>query len=263
MQEVHISLSSDLDYLEILPLSDWHLGDKNCDLDLINSYIDYIKSNKHVYCILNGDLMNNATKTSISDCYAEDISPMQQIANTVELLTPIKDKILAITSGNHEKRTYKKEGIDLTEIVARELKLYDRFSKGSIVIYVSVGNGCKHSHARKDKEVKQTYVIFCNHGSGGGRKEGAKAIRLADMASIIDADVYVHSHTHLPMIMKQDFYRVNRQTFTSKKVTKLFINTSSALNYGGYGEEYEYKPNSTDTPVFYLSGKERKASGRL
>ena len=34
-------------------------------------------------------------------------------------------------------------------------------------------------------------------------KEGrAKAIRLADMACIVDADIYIHSHTHLPMIMK-------------------------------------------------------------
>ena len=33
----------------------------------------------------------------------------------------------------------------------------------------------------------------------------AKAIRLADMASIVDADIYIHSHTHLPMIMKQAY----------------------------------------------------------
>ena len=38
------------------------------------------------------------------------------------------------------------------------------------------------------------YTIYTTHGRGGGRKEGAKAIRLADMASIVDADIYIHSH---------------------------------------------------------------------
>jgi hypothetical protein len=110
---------------------------------------------------------------------------------------------------------------------------------------------------------KQCYVIYANHGSGGGRKEGAKAIRLADMASIVDADVYIHSHTHLPMIMKQGFYRVSPQNSMVCNVTKLFVNTSSTLDYGGYGEIFEYKPNSKDTPIIYLDGTRKKADARL
>ena len=101
------------------------------------------------------------------------------------------------------------------------------------------------------------------HGSGGGRKEGAKAIRLADMASIIDTDVYIHSHTHLPMIMKQAFHRVDNKSSTVALVDKLFVNTAANLTYGGYGEAGEFKPNSTDTTVIYLSGSKKYSEAKL
>jgi hypothetical protein len=106
-------------------------------------------------------------------------------------------------------------------------------------------------------------VIYANHGSGGGRKEGSKAVRLADMVAIVDADVYIHSHTHLGMILKEGFFRVSPANSCVCNVTKLFINTASALDYGGYGEEYEFKPNSKDTPIIYLDGTRKKADARL
>ena len=107
------------------------------------------------------------------------------------------------------------------------------------------------------------YTVYCNHGSGGGRKEGAKAIRLADMAGIVDADIYIHSHSHLPMVMKQGFFRADVCNSTVTNVTKLFVNTAANLSYGGYGAAQEYKPSSTDTPVIYLDGSRRNMSAKL
>lgn len=101
------------------------------------------------------------------------------------------------------------------------------------------------------------------HGSGGGRKEGAKAIRLADMASIIDVDIYIHSHTHLGMIMKQGFHRIDVRNNAVALVDKLFVNTASNLNYGGYGEAGEFKPSSKDTPVIYLNGTRKDFQAKL
>jgi hypothetical protein len=96
------------------------------------------------------------------------------------------------------------------------------------------------------------------HGSGGGRKEGAKAIRLADMASIADCDIYIHSHTHLPMTMRESFHRVDVRNSTVALVDKLFINTASNLRFGGYGEAAEFKPSSMETPILYLNGKKKE-----
>lgn len=83
------------------------------------------------------------------------------------------------------------------------------------------------------------------------------------MASIVDVDIYIHSHTHLPMIMKQSFFRASRENSSVAKVDKLFVNTSAQLDYGGYGQTYEFKPSSTANPVIYLNGRKYGFTARL
>lgn len=259
MKTISVSLPSEIDTLRIEVFADLHIGDRQCDMQLIRRRIDAVADDDNTYCILNGDILNNATKTSVSDCYSESMSPMEQIQQAVELFGPVKDKILAITTGNHERRTYNKEGIDLMEVFARQVGLYDRFSPAAALLFVSFGAESR----RKSDGRKMTYSLLINHGSGGGRKEGAKAIRLADMASVADADIYIHSHTHLPMILKQSYYRVNPSNRSAALVTKLFVNSAASLDYGGYGEAQEYKPACKDTPTIYLDGHKRGMTARL
>lgn len=258
MKTVKVDLPHSLREVEIHTLADLHIGDKFADMNGIKERIQYIKDTPNAYCILNGDLMNNATKTSVSDSYAEVYTPMEQVEMCVNLLEPIKNKIIAITAGNHEKRTYNKEGIDITKLVAMQLKIVDRYSATACIVFLRFGMSSGHTHNNPI-----LYTIYCTHGSGGGRKEGAKAIRLADMASIIDADIYIHSHTHLPMIMKQGFNRVCLSNSSVAHVDKLFVNTSAMLDYGGYGEAFEFKPSSKHCPVIYLSGCKRSFQAKL
>ena len=42
----------------------------------------------------------------------------------------------------------------------------------------------------------KSYKIFMHHGAGGGRKRGAKTIRLNEWAQFVEADLYVQGHTH-------------------------------------------------------------------
>jgi predicted phosphodiesterase len=224
----------------------------------IESQIKHIKNTPNAFAICNGDLMNNATKTSVSDSYAEQISPMEQLQMLCDLLEPIKDKILLLTQGNHEARTYRNDGIDLTALLARQLGIYDKYVREGGVLFLRFGETSSHNRFRP-----QLYSIYCTHGSGGGRKEGAKAIRLADMASIVDCDIYIHSHTHLPMVMKQNFYRIDTSNSHISEVEKLFVNTSAQLKYGGYGQTYEFKPSNTTSPIIYLSGTKKHFAAML
>ena len=258
MRTVKVTLPKELKSIEIHVASDWHIGDKACDVESIKKQLSYIANKNNAYLILNGDLMNNATKTSVSDCYAEEIPPMRQLELLCELLEPVKDKILIADLGNHEARTYRTDGIDLMALVTKQLGIYDRYVREGGVLFLRFGETSSHTHKRP-----QWYSIYCTHGSGGGRKEGAKAIRLADMACIVDCDVYVHSHTHLPMIMKQNFFRLDASNSTVAEVEKLFVNTSAKLKYGGYGQTYEFKPSNTTSPVIYLSGTKKEFAARL
>ena len=143
-------------------------------------------------------------------------------------------------------------------MIATQLGLSDRYTPTSAVLFLRLGQGSGKIHNRKI-----AYTLYVLHGNGGGRKEGAKAIRLADMAGIIDTDIYIHSHTHLPMVMKQAFHRIDNKNSCVALVDKLFVNTASNLSYGGYGEAGAFKPSSTDTPVIYLNGTKKYFEAKL
>ena len=265
MKIIKINLPRELESVEIHTFADEHIGDEQCDLKRLIERIEYVKNTPNAYCILNGDILDNATKTSIGDTYTQVFNPMEQLSRAVELFSPIKDKILCITHGNHENRTYKKEGINLSRLIAEQLGLSDKYTPTSAVLFIRVGEySSGHKETNGSGKVRQIcYTMYVLHGSGGGRKEGAKAIRLADMASIIDTDIYIHSHTHLPMIMKQAYHRIDERNNAVALITKLFVNTAANLNYGGYGEAAEFKPTSKDTPTIYLNGKKKEFNAKL
>lgn len=265
MKTIKIDLAQDLLLLEIHTFADEHIGDEHCDMKRLLERIEYVKNTPNAYCILNGDIIDNATKTSIGDTYTQELNPMEQLQKATELFEPIKDKILCITHGNHENRTYRKEGINLSNLLARQLGLYDRYTATSAVLFIRFGKqSCGHKESNGSGQIRKVcYTIYVLHGSGGGRKEGAKAIRLADMASIIDTDIYIHSHTHLAMIMKQGFHRIDVRNTAVAVVDKLFVNTAANLKYGGYGEAGEFKPSSMETPIIFLDGTKKDFKARL
>ena len=235
--------------IEIHPMADLHIGDLSCDYKLIMERIDYIEKTPNAYCILDGDLMDTAIASSIGDTYAANIQPMEQLRRCVEIFEPIKGKVLSVLPGNHENRVYKTDGLDITEIMCRQLGIEDRYSPTTAMLFVRFGKGAyRHQHR------PQLYTVYATHGSGGGRREGGKVNRLADLASIADADIYIHAHTHLPLAFKESFFRVNRSGSSVELVDKLFVNTSAALNYGGYGDKAGFKPASKRAPIIYLDG---------
>lgn len=258
MKVIKIDLPKELSSVELHTFADEHLGDEHSDLKRLLARIEYVKNTPNAYCILNGDIIDNATKTSIGDTYTQVFNPMEQLTKATEIFEPIRDKILCITHGNHENRTYKNDGVNLSSLMARQLGLSDKYTPTSAVLFLRFGTGSPHIHCRKI-----CYTVYVLHGSGGGRKEGGKVNRLADMASIIDTDIYIHSHTHLPMVMKQAFHRIDNKNSCVALVDKLFVNTAANLTYGGYGEAGEFKPSSKDTPIIYLSGTKKYFEAKL
>lgn len=259
MHTVKVDFPAEWDHATIYPLADLHIGDPHALSGLIGERFSMIEKDPNGLVILNGDLLNTALKNSVSDVYSEKLSPMAQITRLVEILEPIKDKIIGATTGNHENRVYRMDGVDIMRLVCRELGIEERYDPCGVLIFLRFGR--KRSH--HGGEMLQCYTIYSTHGSGGGRKEGAKAIRLADMASIIDADIYVHSHTHLPLTMKQSYFRVNPGNCSTAMIDRLFVNTGACLDYGGYGQAQEFKPSSPTMPIITLSGTHKRMNASI
>lgn len=255
IKPIRIDLSSELNSIELHPLADLHIGDAMSDWELIQGEIKRVLETPNAYCVLNGDLMDTAIASSIGDTYAATHQPMEQLEMCVKLFQPLADanKILCVVGGNHENRVYKSDGIDMTYLMCKQLGIAERYSPTTALIFLRFGRLQKHNHGRK-----ACYSIYMTHGGGGGRKEGGKINRLADYANIVDADAYICSHTHLPAAFKTGFYRVDPRNNAVGMVTKVFVNTAAALNYGGYGDKQGYKPSSTDNPVLIFSGSKRQ-----
>ena len=253
MKAIKVDLSTEHKSIELLVLADYHYSDPNSDHDAIRKDIDYVNSHDNAYCVLAGDLLDCALKSSLGDAYM-NLSPMEELTAMKDLIQPIAHKVLAIVGGNHEARHYRTNGVDMTRLLAKQLGIEDRYSPDTALIFLRFGKGSAgRSHARPI-----LYTIYLTHGSGGGKKEGGKIQRLADYGQIVDADCYICGHTHLPASFKTGFARPSAANNSITYCTKLFVNAAAKLNYGGYGDIGGFKPSCTDTPIVLLNGERKE-----
>ena len=138
------------------------------------------------------------------------------------------------------------------------MKITHLYSRFPYILYIKFG---KQRGYKTDR--KQVYTLFGKHGSGGGKKAGSKLNNLIAMSEVVDADVYLHSHTHTPIVHKDSFIRLN--TRNNKKITidKLYVNSGSFLNYGGYGAEFGFTPTTTKYPKIILHTHMKMAEALL
>jgi predicted phosphodiesterase len=256
MKSIRTDLAADISEIELLILADYHYADPNSDHNAIRRDIDYVNSHENAYCVLAGDLMDCALKSSLGDVYS-NLSPMEELKAMTDLLEPIAHKVIGIVGGNHEARHYRTNGVDMTRLLARQLGIEDKYSPDTAVIFLRFGRHDGHTNHHRPI----LYTIYLTHGSGGGRKEGGKIQRLADYANIIDCDCYVCGHTHLPAALKTNFARTSPANSSITYSTHLFVNAAAKLQYGGYGDIGGYKLSNTDTPRIIMSGlnKEMRA----
>lgn len=250
MKVINRTLSEDFKDIKLIALSDFHIGDELCNLKLIKQVLEEVKTSPNTFIILNGDLMNNGTKTSVSDVYSEQMTPTEQILKLCDLLEPIKEKILVIHPGNHENRTLKNDGIDIIRLVAKQLGIEDRFSEGWWYLYLTFGMGTKGRPIM--------YEITGIHGYGGGRKNGGKINNLVEMSDKVIADLYIMGHTHTPIMTRNTIFIPDAQHRTLVKKDKYYLMTNSFLEYGGYGETYGYTPSTTDHQEAILDGTKKR-----
>lgn len=237
------------DYIEIKPISDTHLGDLQCNEELLMSDIDWIKEKHNRYTLLNGDILNCATIHSVSDSYSSKMNPHDELKYARKIFEPIKDKILTSVRGNHEYRIYKSDGIDISEELAFSLGC--AYNAEGILLKIKFG-------ARKSNTKPQVYTIYHTHGSAGARLVGGKANRLERLRKIVLADVYIVSHTHQKITFNKEILIPDLRNNKITKKKQVFINTGAYLDYGSYGESKSYDPTELGSVILRLYGEEKK-----
>jgi len=204
--------------IKLTPIGDLHLGNAGCDEAALNKWVDTVAADPNHYtvymgdmadCILPGDkrfdpgevaewLWSPDNRGRIADAQYERV---------YELLKPIpKERVLGIIEGNHERTIRDRHNRDLTRDLARTLDI--PYLGQEAFLYVTIPYASKAKNGGKQRKLAESkggissgrgggiLKIFITHGSGGGRKVGAKANKITDLTSWVNADIILCGHHH-------------------------------------------------------------------
>ena len=225
-------------------IGDLHVGAIEANIKGWEQFVQKILQDKNAYIVILGDMMNNATKTSVSNVYEEVLRPRDQKRYLVSALSQLTERILCIVPGNHEQRNKDVDDEPLYD-VACKLDLEDMYRPNAAFLKVCFGS---RNAGRKNEKPLQVYTICCTHGAGGGIYTGAAVNRNERMAMFVNADILAVGHTHKGAITKPARIEIDPYTNSVKMKTTTVISACSWLSYGGYAMRKMLLPSSAQDP---------------
>lgn len=253
MKVITREYSKDMEYLMLYPISDVHWGAAECLEREFEDYLERIKNDPTAAVLLAGDILNNGIKSSKTDVYKEKYPPDIQKEMMIDLLEPIKDKIVAGVAGNHEYRTVKESCQDVMKDIFWALQIRDRYTPDAAFVKISLGRQLSWKPA--------TYMIYLSHGNGGGATLGTGVSRQDNyQLSIEGIDISITGHTHKPMkVPSARLVFDPRNNKIIKSNTLIFVCTSW-LDYGGYPVRGQMRPTAFYPDTIRLDGRSKSWS---
>ncbi len=245
-----VNLPEDWEYAEIYAVSDVHIGDALFNHVEFHKFVEYVLEDPHRLILLNGDIINNNLINSVGSPYEDLISPNDQKKEARRMLEPLRKRILVATGGNHENRTMRAAGLDITEEIAEWLGV--PYRENEAIVKLSIGSG------RNGKPV--VYTLYMTHGSGGGKRPGSKLNNLEDLSRNIFADIYVVGHWHSRIGHKPIFRFPDHRHDRIVEVSQLFTASAGWLNYGGYAMQKMMRPQIRGAHPITISGTRKEAT---
>lgn len=238
----------------IYPIADVHLGAAEHNAEAWAGFCKKIQAEDNAYVLLLGDLLNNCTRSSISDIWREVLTPRQAKKLMVEMLTPLKDKILCSVTGNHERRSVKETSDDPTYDIMCQLDIEHLYREDIAFVKLQMGDNVNGSGLRNP-----TYTLVVTHGAGGGIYTGATVNRAERAGYYIDgADVIILGHSHKPFVTQPAKIKINAQRNEVYYKPFKVISATSWLDYGGYAAQKMLPPTSIAPQALKLYGKTKK-----
>ena len=215
----------------IYPIADVHLGAMEHAEEEWQAFLKKVES-EDAYLILAGDLLNNGVRScKFVNPFDETIRPRDAKRRMVEYLKPIRDRILCVVSGNHERRTFRDDDQDLTYDICTKLDIEHLYRENIAYMKLMCGK-----RKKSGKECYRcTYGFAVTHGAGGGIYTGASVNRNERFGNVIDGlDCLVSAHSHKGFVTKPMKIIMNLRENFVRTSHYTVISCVSWLNYGGY-----------------------------
>ena len=245
--------------IKIVCVSDVHFGALEHMEREWNSFVQTVLEDPSTFLILDGDLINNNTRSSVGSPWDDAIRPREQKKRMVELLKPIKDRILCCVSGNHERRSMKDADDDPTYDIMTKLDLEDVYRQNAAFLKIQLGK----RHAGDDR-ASAVYTFAVTHGAGGGIYTGATVNRNERWGNVIDGlDCLVVGHTHKGTVSRPSKIIFDPHNNQIRLKEYVVISCVAWQNYGSYALQKMLLPAMTGNPqVLHLSDKEKNIEVR-
>ncbi len=230
--------------IQLAPLYDVHIGHRNHDAEKFARHLDWIARTPNVITWNGGDLIENSSKYSVgAGVYEQDLTPQQQLEHAIDIVRPIKDKMLFSLNGNHEARSMQM-GLSVGSWMASQLG-HPFFPDYCFAIFQWRGN---------------RFRVLAHHGSGSAQTAGAQ--RMAARKAIAWAkpiDIFWTGHLHNPLVDVIYQTDVDQSTGEYVERTAFAIISPSYLRYfGSYAAAKQLPPGPRG-----LSVVELQADGRI
>lgn len=236
----------------IIPVSDIHLGAREHLRKEWDSFVAAVMERPNVRLILAGDLMNNATKSSVSNVFEEVMRPREAKQQLVTALTPLRERILCGVSGNHERRNRDVDNDPMYDIFCK-LDLEHLYREN--MAFVKVGIGDKDGNGKQNP----TYMFCVSHGHGSSIYTGASASKAERFGMAIDGiDCLVVGHTHKPLNYPVGKILVDKHNNKVSVVPWRLVVSTSWLGYAGYAGQKLLTPTVHCPQEILLCGKSKE-----
>ena len=245
--------------IKIYPIADVHLGAaEHMEREWSQFCIDLLEQ-PNAYVTLGGDLINNATKSSVSNIFEETMRPREQKKIMVEMLTPIRDRILCAVTGNHERRSMKDVDDDPTYDILCKLDLESIYRENVAFVKIQLGKRTTDKGERTYGHERPTYMLVVTHGAGGGMLTGSSVNRSERFGYIMDGcDALISAHTHKPYVTQPSKIKIDTRNNTIKIVPFKNISASSWLRWGGYAAQKMLNPTSHTAQIMTLKSDKKE-----
>lgn len=240
--------------IEIWPIADVHLGAAEHDTERWMAFCKELANRDNAYAVVAGDLINNSTRSSIGNgVFTEVMRPREQKKLMAEMLRPLKDKILCVVSGNHERRSGKDADDDPTYDICCKLDIETYYRENMAFVKMHFGK------EQTDGQRNPTYVLVVVHGSSGGQLTGGVVNRAERFAYVLDgADILILGHSHKPFTTAPSKIKIDPQHDSVSFKPFRVVSATSWLNYGGYACQKMLPPTSITPQIIRLSGKRKQ-----
>jgi hypothetical protein len=245
-KNINLRIKSRSDCIFLRGFFDIHAGVKACDFDRFKADVEEVRKTPNMYAFLGGDMcdfispddrrFDSQTLTPEVLLELNDL-PIKMARQVIDVLMPIKHKLLFGLEGNHEKSLHDHKNIDVASYICTSLGIPNLGYTGLVRLTF-----------QRSKRALRSITLYASHGFGSSIKFGGKMNRLIDCIQMVEADIYFMGHNHGKGVAMVDRFYATFGTYNRvvahHKVCILggtYLRTYMK-NTSSYGERKGYSP---------------------